>query len=265
VIVAIYFLPRVVVDNEKDREIRAGSEDTETGVTGEANEGGMADVHSLDISETDLNTIKALMNEIQNEGSDQLVIADSLVKLFISYNQYDSAAKYLDFIAGLNPGIDRYENAGNAYYEALGFALDKTTAESLGERARYYYHQILNEDPSRFDIKNKLAMTFISTSSPMQGIALLREILEEDAENETALFNLGILAIQSGQYGSASERFKNLVSLYPQNLQGQFYLGLSYYELGDKDNARKQFELVKSMEEDPAVLATVEGYLRELN
>jgi len=99
----------------------------------------------------------------------------------------------------------------------------------------------------------------------MQGITLLREILEADPENETALFNMGILALQSGQYERSSERFKNLVSLYPQNLQAQFYLGLCYFELGQKDKARKQFELVKSMEDDPAVLATVEGYLKELN
>jgi tetratricopeptide (TPR) repeat protein len=108
-------------------------------------------------------------------------------------------------------------------------------------------------------------MSYISSSNPMQGIVLLREILEEDPENETALFNMGILAIQSGQYERGSERFKNLVSLYPQNLQGQFYLGLCYFEMGQKDKAKTQFELVKSMEDDPAVLATIEGYLQELN
>jgi hypothetical protein len=40
---------------------------------------------------------------------------------------------------------------------------------------------------------------------------------------------------------------------------------LCYFELGEKDNARRQFELVKSMESDPAVLATIDGYLKELN
>jgi transposase len=53
--------------------------------------------------------------------------------------------------------------------------------------------------------------------------------------------------------------------LNPKNLQAQFYLGLSYFQLSEKDKARKQFELVKSMEDDPAVISTVEGYLQELN
>ena len=80
-----------------------------------------------------------------------------------------------------------------------------------------------------------------------------------------ALFNMGILAIQSGQYERAEERFTKLVAVNAQNLQGQFYLGLSFFEQGKKSEARKQFELVKSMESDPAMVATAESYLKELN
>jgi len=265
VIVVLYFLPRIVVDNEKNQEIGLESDKKESIDNGTEGKNGMIDGHIKDISKEDQNKIESIREEIQNDGSDQLALADSLSKIFIEYNQYDSAAKYLDIIAKLNPGLEEYEDAGNAYFDALSFSLDQTSASSLGEKAEFYYKLVLEADPERLDIKNKLAMTFISGSNPMQGIALLREILEEDPENEEAVFNMGILAVQSGQYERGSERFKNLVSLYPQNLQGQFYLGLCYYEMGEKNKARKQFELVKSMEEDPAVLATIEGYLKELN
>ena len=264
-IIALYYLPRIVVDNEKNQEIELVSDVMAQIADNTGNEKGNTDVHALDISEEDQNKIENFRDEIQNDGSDQLVLADSLSKIFMVYNQFDSAAKYLEIVAKINPGTDKFENAGNAYFDALGFAMDKAKAAAFSERAKYYYNLLLEDDPDRLDIKNKLAMTYISSSNPMQGIAILREILEKDPENETAIFNMGILAIQSGQYERGSERFKNLVSLYPQNLQGQFYLGLCYYELGQKDNARKQFELVKSMEDDPAVLATIDGYLKELN
>jgi Flp pilus assembly protein TadD len=97
----------------------------------------------------------------------------------------------------------------------------------------------------------------------MQGIALLREVLEEDPDNEQATFNLGILSIQSGQYDRAVERFEKLATLYPENLQAQFYLGLSYLETGKRAKARKQFEKVKELDADPAVQAAVDGYLEE--
>jgi len=264
-IIVLYFLPRIVVDNEKNQDMGmvSGEGGTRPGTNGK--EGEIVDVHALEISEADLDRIDYFRFGVQSEGADRLALADSLSRIFLEYNQYDSAAKYLEVIATVNPGLEEYEQVGNAYFDALGFALERTRAESFGEKARYYYKLILEEDPKRLDIKNKLAMSYISSANPMQGITLLREILDTDPENETALFNMGILALQSGQYERSSERFKNLVSLYPQNLQGQFYLGLCYFELGQKDKARKQFELVKSMEDDPAVLATVEGYLRELN
>jgi tetratricopeptide (TPR) repeat protein len=264
-IIFLYLLPRYVVDNEKSQNLGIASDDELPATDQTGNDKATVDVHSLDISAEDQNKINNFRININSEGSDQLIFADSLSKIFLAYNQYDSAAKYLDIIAGINPGLTEYENAGNAYFDALSFALDQTKATTYAEKARYYYNIILNEDAKRLDIKNKLAMTYISSSNPMQGIAMLREILEDDPQNEKALFNLGILAVQSGQYERGSERLKKLVSLYPQNVQGQFYLGLCYYELGQKDKARRQFELVKSMEDDPAVLATVEGYLKELN
>ena len=264
-IVVLYFLPRIVVNNEKDQEmgmaIGERASESEAGEPGHENK----DVHAMEISQPDLERINSYRQSLQEERSDKLVMADSLANIFMAYNKYDSAAKYFEIIARENPGLEEYERAGNAYYDALGFALDKTRAESYGEKVRYYFDIILREDPARLDIKNKLAMSYISSENPMRGIALLREILEENPEDETALFNMGILAVQSGQYERASERFKNLVSLYPQNLKGQFYLGLCFFEMGQNDKARKQFELVKSMEDDPAVLATVEGYLKELN
>jgi tetratricopeptide (TPR) repeat protein len=222
-------------------------------------------LHTRNIPEKEQEKIKNFQREVQREGPDKIAIADSLSKIYISYNQFDSAAKYLEIVANIKPGLIEFERAGNAYYEAFGFAFDKAKAEALGEKARYYFSAVLEQDPERLDIKNKLAMTYISSSNPMQGITMLREIMENDPDNEAAMFNLGILGIQSGQYERAGERFKKLVSLYPKNLQAQFYLGLCYFEMGDKDMAKKQFELVKSMEDDPAVLATIEGYLKELN
>ncbi len=262
-IVVLYFLPRVVIDNEQDQDI--GNTSNLEVKEQEGVDTDILDLHSTEITDQDNAKINNLMAKMNNEGYDHLILADSLSRIYLGYNQFDSAAKYFEIIAEINPGPKEFEKAGNAYYDALGFAMEKEAANTYSEKARYYYELLLKDDPSRLDIKNKLAMTYISSANPMQGITLLREILEADPENENGLFNMGILAIQSGQYERASERFKNLVSLYPQNLQGQFYLGLCYFELGKKDNARRQFELVKSMEDDPAVLATIDGYLKELN
>jgi cytochrome c-type biogenesis protein CcmH/NrfG len=98
----------------------------------------------------------------------------------------------------------------------------------------------------------------------MQGIQMLREVLESDEKNQTAIYNLGLLSMQSGQYDRAVERFEKLVQLDPENLQAQFLLGVSHFESGNKAEAKTQFEKVKSMDADPSVVASVDEYLNQL-
>ena len=93
---------------------------------------------------------------------------------------------------------------------------------------------------------------------------MLREILQQDPDNEQATFNLGVLSMQSGQYEKAVERFESLVLLYPENTQARFFLGVSYLEIGSKEKAKEQLLLVKSMDDDPAVQATVNSYLEDM-
>ena len=98
----------------------------------------------------------------------------------------------------------------------------------------------------------------------MQGVMMLREILQQDPQNEQALFNLGVLSMQSGQYDKAVERFSNLVELYPKNTQAHFFLGVSYLETGASDKAKEQFLRVKSLDDNPSVQATVDSYLEDM-
>ena len=58
-------------------------------------------------------------------------------------------------------------------------------------------------------------MTYLSSASPMQGITMLREVLAEIRKMNLALFNMGMLSIQSGQYDRAVERLDELVRLTP--------------------------------------------------
>lgn len=262
----LYSLPTVVVNNDKDADIGKEAEGSVSAPEVNSETGDVISRHSFEVSLKDKIRIDKLRKKFTDiKANSQIAYADSIASLYISYDKYDSAAKYLEYIAVNDPSPDHFKQTGDAYYEAFSFAMDREKATVLGEKARYFYNLILDDQPERLDIKNKVAMTYVSSANPMQGIMMLRNILDEDPENEMALFNLGTLSIQSGQYDRAKEYFEKLIKLNPQNLQGQFYLGLSYFELGDKDKARKQFELVKSMEDDPAVIATAEGYLKELN
>ena len=98
----------------------------------------------------------------------------------------------------------------------------------------------------------------------MQAIGMLREVLAQDPKNELALFNMGMLSIQSGQYDRAVERLEELVKINPQHTQGNLLLGIAYMESKQRKKAKEQFEKVKLLDKDPSVQATVDSYLKDL-
>ena len=257
-VAALFMLPKVVVDNDQ--------EDLAKDADGQSASAELEESHSQEISEEAMNKIDALREkfELADNNEKSAIFADSLLTQFLGASKFDSAVVYAEHLARLKPEADTYLRAGDAYYQAHGFAMDVEKREELGQKARDYYSKILEVDENDLNVKNKVAMTYVSGSNPMQGIMMLREVLESDPKNEQALFNLGVLSIQSGQFEKAQERFEKLISIYPENVEAHYFLGYSHLQLGQTAKAKVEFELVKSLDADPAVMAAVDNYLNEI-
>ncbi len=260
VIVLLWFLPRVVVDNEGRDNNLDTRQDSAPVAEAELSAGAP---HLPEISENAQDEIERFRENYRNTEKSS-TFADSLISAYARNRWYDSAAYYADQLAQTEPREERQETALNMYYEAFTLALDENKARTLGEKVRYYGDAVLARRPTDLDAKTKMAMTFLTTSEPMKGILMLREVVEEAPDNELAQYNLGLLSIQSQQYDKAVDRFKKVVSLNPAHLQAQFFLGVSYFESGAKKKARKQFERVKTLSDDSEVLANADEYLSKL-
>lgn len=259
----LYKLPRGVVDNgennlaAKDQSHKNISDSIALSVI---------DAHKQALTGSQLNEISTLKEKISNSvPREAATLTDSISNIYIAANLYDSAAQCYEELLKRIPDPKYILKTADLYYNAYNFAMNRDKASFLGAKARQFYFEMLERDSSRLDIKNKIAMTYVSSSNPMRGISMLREILEKDPENEEAIMNMGLLSLQSGQYDKAVERFEQLTKINAANIQGQFYLGLCYYQLGDKEKAKTQFELVKSLGNDATMMAAVDGYLKELN
>ena len=260
-IVGLYALPKVVVDNEAgaseiSKEDSAGSTEAAEPIT----------MHEAEISPVQADEILALKQKISSDSPEIEFISASerLGEIYRDLSKFDSAGYFLSLAAEKYPTQELSEKTGNAFYEAFGFALDAEKVSFTAEQTRKYLGQVLDNDPARLDLKTKIAMTYVSSSNPMQGITMLREVLAEDPTNEDGLFNMGILSMQSGQYKRATERFEELIQYHPSNLQGQFYLGVSYFEANQKNKAKAQFEKVKEMTQDEMILGSIQSYLDKL-
>ena len=256
-----FTLPKVVVENDKN-----GLESPNLSAKASGENPNLFS-QGFEIDENSLLQISRLRKTLNNSeiNKKSITLADSLVILFRQQNKLDSAAKYLEWKALNFPNEENFINAGLSYYEAFGFAVDRNKLDFLGEKTRVYLNKVLENHADRLDLKAKIAMTYVSSPNPMQGIWMLREILEIDAENTEAIFSLGLLSRQSGQYEKAISYFEKLISMEKSNIRARFLLGLSHLDLNDKAPAKKHFEIITRTTSDPAVLSTVEGYLEEIN
>ena len=252
-VAGLYSLPRIVVDNNEDEPQGFANNPTESSSIG----------HSAEIPSEVLPLVDKWKSELLTGSmmTDNEASLDSLMRVFQSVNKYDSAAHYAGRYAQTYPEADHWRKAGNAYFEAFNFAVDEAKTQELASQASGYYNKILEAGINDLGVKNNMAMIMVNTSNPMRGIMMLREILAEDPENEKALYNMGIMSVWSRQFEKALERFKKLVSIYPNHLEGNFYLGLSYFETGHLEKAKAQFEKVKQMDSNETVLEAVDEYL----
>ena len=258
----LFSLPRVVIDNEG----RNNNLETRQGRSDEAADAETEPAHQLDIPEETQATLTRLRENLESSENPEksVIFADSLVAAYEKIGQYENAAQYAGQLVKLSPTSEHLRKAGDLYYEAFTFAVDADRAKSLGEQVRQYYGQVLEAQPDDLEAKTKMGMTYLATDNPMQGIQMLREVVAEDENNELAIYNLGLLSMQSGQYDKAIDRLEKVVTLNPDNMQAQFFLGVSYFEAKKKKKAREQFERIKTMSSDPEILANADNYLDQL-
>lgn len=261
----VFSLPKVLVDNEK--EVVKGSETTVTNNDSLTEVGKlMAEKHTHKPSGNEQKKIQDFTKNYYSisDKEKKRIFADSIVKYYTRFHQYDSVAKYSGEIAVLQPTEKNFVSAGDAYMQASDL-VSVNEKPAYMDKSRFYYQKGLDLNAKNLETKSKLAMTYVTTSTPMKGINLLREVVKEDPSNETALFNLGYLSIQSGQYENAVKRFETLLEVNPNHASGTFYLGLSYQELGNKSKAKQYFTKAKGLDNDPEFQAIVESYLKESN
>ena len=263
----LYSLPRVVINTKDQDKNEVSGQTAETAVESDAEAEVPGDTHSnASLTAEQEAEIAPLRGQYQKATADaKLKAAVQLSDVFGKYQKFDSAAYYAGQAATLRPDLENYLRAGDRYYQAYGFAAEEKKASGLGEKTRSYYKKALEQNPGLLAAKANMAMTYVNTPSPMQGIMLLREVLDADPTNELALFNLGILSMRSNQYTKAVGRFEQILASHPENTKAQFYLGVCLVELGRTDEAKKVLADVKKKEKDPVIQQAIGELEQRLN
>jgi predicted Zn-dependent protease len=252
----LYSLPKIVVDNDSEKSPQASKESISDSSA----------MHEVSAEQSEiLGELRESYFALETDDPQRQNIAEQLCKAYQSAMHFDSAVYLAEDLAKSPSSNQSLRLVIVTAYEAFSISTKKEDQEKYSLKVREYFEKLPKDVPEYLDLKAKTAMTWIGTDQPMNGIMMLREVLAQEPNHREATFSLGMLSMQSGQFKKAVERFEALTLRDTTDVQAWFYLGVSEQELGNSTNARKAFNKVKFLENDPSVIATVDNYLKELN
>ena len=112
---------------------------------------------------------------------------------------------------------------------------------------------VLENKESEEEIKNVVsverALKLIEGSNPMEGVFMFREILQNEPKNTEALYYLGLLSNNTGQYSNAIQRFNQLITIDSSDKRAYLQLGISNYQIGNKEVADSLFNIVRGSDD----------------
>jgi hypothetical protein len=186
----------------------------------------------------------------------------------------DSANESIPYLWYLGEGA-KLENsekklnfAAHSYLEELRGYQDPEIKRWMAVQAHDLFSRSLRIGPVNDSAKIGLGSTYFfgggGDSPPMEGIMMIREVVEKDSTNMFAQFMLGYGSMVSGQYAKATERLSKVVEAQPGNKEAVFLLAESYERLGEGKQAAKWFRVGRTMIDNPEVLRAIDEKLKTL-
>ena len=121
------------------------------------------------------------------------------------------------------------------------------------------------EETKAYDTKIQLAIEKVKGQNPMEGIMMLKEIVDQDPENVEALFYLGMFSMESDQFEKAVVRFQSILSIDSSFIIAHRYLGESLLAIGDTIGALNELEKYVVVERDGKNRQEINILINKLN
>jgi uncharacterized protein HemY len=213
--------------------------------------------------------LTAKINDLEGQlkkasGTDELNLQKQLASQWDDVNQPAPAAFYYLAIARKENKLQDWINAGSRFNDAYKLTQDTLTQPAFVTNSVEAFQNATKLSPDNLDAKTGLGIAYVNGGAgPMQGIALLLDVVKKDPKNWNANLNLGMFAMKSGQYEKAVARFKTLIA-QKQELEPTFYLAESYKQLGMKKEAIDAYQKCKEMMPDQVFGQRIDEYIKEL-
>jgi len=213
------------------------------------------------------NAIKVLSNELKTDydsyNSKQL--NDSLISFWLLQKRPDLAAHFEEKKAISLHTDSAALKSGNRYYNSVQFVKDETEAPVLFACAAKMYNKALSLNPSNFDAKLMLASCYLeASSSPMDGISLLRELEKADSNNVKLQLTFAFFSLKSGQNDKALQRFNKALRIDSNNIEIYLHLADVHERLGNTEQTILALKQYAKRTTDVTAKLEIEKYIEQL-
>ena len=223
------------------------------------------------LSENMKDSLKMLEQQLESANTDneRSVILEKLAQKWEKARYVEVASYYYKQIAETDSSSKNWETAANKMGLAFRIADDSTMRVFLLENAIASYQTALAFDTSNLELKTNLAACYLEgypnePAQIMQGVFMLRDITEVDSVNVPANFMLGRMAIVSGQFDKAIQRFERVVREEPTNAEAYYLLADSYLAVGQKEKAIEALKKCKKLIKNPTFADEIDKYINKI-
>ncbi len=202
-----------------------------------------------------------LINKLQAENKASSF--DSIVTVVLPKSA-TVAAFFLEKNAQMQPNSESWKKAGTLFYKATRFEPQHLTA-TLYAHATQCLDKATQLNNSDLEAATMLGTCYVEGGSqPMEGITILKNVLEKDSTYINAHIQLGVFALQSGQMEKAADRFLRILQIKPDYIEAYIYLGQVYADWGKKEQAIEMLEKYMKKSNDITINKQVEQFISEL-
>lgn len=189
---------------------------------------------------------------------------DSLSTFWYNLGQPLLAAVYAEKAAQVDNTKESWKRSGDLFLQTARNTQDESR-NRLFRSASHSFEKAIELGDTDLDTRVELGSSYVEGGSdPMQGINVLRGVLQADSTNIKAHLNLAYFSVRSGQLDKAIERFHKVLELDPTYHDAYVYLGDVYERNGDIENAIVQYEKFRETVTDSVVAGQIDRYLEKL-
>ena len=196
---------------------------------------------------------------------EKIANAKLLAQKWEDFEQSVPSALYLEVVANSEPSLNNWLNTGNRFLKAFDNTQDSLVLPVMLQKANAAFTKALTIDSTNNEAKTGLGISIVNgMGAPMQGIAMLMDVVKKDPKNLKANMNLGMFAIKSGQFDKAIIRFNDIISNIKATPDAYFYLATAYENLGKKQEAIDAYLNSKKLAANPTLTKFIDSKVTEL-